>query len=67
MNCNDSKIKCKEMKKSGGKNKYHKRNPRREKRKKRDFKKIMSIYTRIFMKIGGEKLRKMREIKKTIL
>ena len=55
------------MKKSGGKNKYHKRNPRREKRKKRDFKKIMSIYTRIFMKIGGEKLRKMREIKKTIL
>ena len=38
------------MKKSGGKNKYHKRNPRREKEKKEILKKFMSICTRIFMK-----------------
>ena len=40
------KIKCKEMKKSGGKKKNDKRNPRREKEKKEILKKIMSIYTR---------------------
>ena len=34
------------MKKSGGKKKNDKRNPRREKEKKEILKKIMSIYTR---------------------
>ena len=34
------------MLKSGGKNKNHKRNPRREKEKKEILKEMMSIYTR---------------------